>query len=327
MQFTQDGSSNIPSYQISVSTNGLQSANIPAGVFFTPIHQPPQLIRPLGTQSVTVGQAFSFTIQDSFIDPQNEPVHLSAQYRNSSLPAWLSFDAANERFTGTAPNVGLTDITVTAIDAEGLSVQTDVVINALSAPTTNTPYLQKALISAGVSGGVGVGFYLFKLCLKRAADKKLIESLQHGQDDFDRDVVKPIAQAISRRVKITSFSGISENTLEEFKGAVRTLIAELSQRGINFEFDKIKADKRDELINEIATQTRLYLSEKRSCGKALCSFFGAEASPEDIRKAAPNIAQRIVDVIEHRQGSQVVMTSLAPVDDEEPSGADLRMQY
>ena len=67
--------------------------------------------------------------------------------------------------------------------------------------------------------------------------------------------------------------------------------------------------------------------EKRSYGKALCSFFGAEASPEDIRKAAPNIAGRIVEVIEQRQGSQVVMTALAPLEEEEPTGIDLKMRY
>ena len=123
-------------------------------------------------------------------------------------------------------------------------------------------------------------------------------------------MVRPIAEAISKRVKITGFSGISENTLEEFKGAVRTLIAELQSRDVEIHLEKLEPSKRDALINEIATQTKLYLKDKRSYGKAFCSFFAAEASPEDIRKAAPNIAEQIVSVIEQRQGSNVVMRGL-----------------
>ena len=86
--------------------------------------------------------------------------------------------------------------------------------------------------------------------------------------------------------------------------------------------------QRDALINEIATQTKLYLSEKRSCGKALCSFFGAEASPEDIRKAAPSIAERIGGVVTRRQSNQVqMMTPIVPVDEAMPQGLDLKMRY
>ena len=329
VQFTQDGSSQLPSYSVTVADSGLQSANIPVGIFFIPASQAPQLIRPLVDQKVTVGQPFSFGIQDSFVDPQNEPITLTASVANSTfLPSWINFNTIQQRFSGTAAIVGITNMQVAATDVEGLSTKGYFAIDAEAAPATNTPYLEKALISAGISGGVGLAFYLFKLSLKRAADKKLLESLKQNQGDFDRDVVCPIAEAISKRVKITGFSGVSENTLEEFKGAVRTLISELDARGIDMHIDKMGSLKRDALINEIATQTKLYLSEKRTFGKAFCSFFGAEASPDDIRKAAPNIAARIVEVMEQRQGSQVVMTPLhSSMDNDEPAGMDLKLRY
>ena len=311
VQFTQDGSSNIPNYQLSVSSDGLQSASLPAGVFFSPITRPPRLIQPFPDQTVTVGKPFSFAIINNFIDPQGESVALTPQGVNRTmLPQWLSYNPTNQRFSGIAPNPGITDVEIVGTNVDELSAQSDFIINATPNTTTSLSYLQKTIISAAVSGGVGLSFYLLKLALKRAADRKLLDSLKQNKDDFDVNVVRPIAEAISKRVKITGFSGISENTLDEFKGAVRTLIAELESRGVEIHLEKLEPSKRDALINEIATQTKLYLKDKRSYGKALCSFLTAEASPEDIRKAAPAIAEQIVSVIEARQGANVVMRGL-----------------
>ena len=328
VQFTQDGSSNIPSYQLSVAADGLQSASLPAGVFFSPITRPPRLTQAFPDQTVTVGKPFSFAIVNNFVDPQGESVTLSPQGMNKTLlPQWLSYNSINQRFSGTAPNPGITDVEIVGTNVDELSAESDFVINATPNTTTSLSYLQKTIISAAVSGGVGLSFYLFKLALKRAADRKLLDSLKQNKDEFDVNVVRPIAEAISKRVKITGFSGISENTLDEFKGAVRTLIAELEARDVEIHLENLEPSKRDALINEIATQTKLYLKHKRSYGKALCSFFAAEASPEDIRKAAPEIAQKIVDVIEHRQSSNQLQMATIVQDDEESAGMDLKLKY
>ena len=328
VQFTHDGSSNIPYYQLSVSSNGLQSASLPAGVFFSPITKPPRLSQPFPDQTVTVGKSFSFAIVNNFIDPQGETVTLSAHGVNKTfLPQWISYNPINQRFSGTASSPGITDIEIVGTNVDDLSAQSDFVINANPDTSTSLSYLQKTIISAAVSGGVGLSFYLFKLGLKRAADRKLLDSLKQNKDEFDDNVVRPIAEAISKRVKITGFSGISENTLDEFKGAVRTLIAELEAREIEIHLEKLEPSKRDALINEIATQTKLYLKQKRSYGRALCSFLTAEATPEDIRKAAPEIAQKIVDVIEHRQSSYQVPMATIVSEEEEPDGIDLKMRH
>jgi hypothetical protein len=321
VQFMQDGSSNIPYYQLSVAADGLQSASLPAGVFFSPITRPPRLTQPFPDQTVTVGKPFSFAIVNNFIDPQGEAVTLTPQGVNKTyLPSWLSYNPTNQRFSGTAPNPGITDVEIVGTNVDELSAQSDFIINATPNTTTSLSYLQKTIISAAVSGGVGLSFYLLKLGLKRAADRKLLDSLKQNQDEFDVNVVRPIAEAISKRVKITGFSGISENTLDEFKGAVRTLIAELESRDIEIHLEKLEPSKRDALINEIATQTKLYLKDKRSYGKAFCSFFAAEASPEDIRKAAPSIAEQIVSVIESRQGANVVLRGLV-LEEQKPQKA------
>ena len=60
---------------------------------------------------------------DTFTDPQGETLTYGAtQSDGKALPSWLSFDAATETFSGTAPetaqNLG---ITVTATDSSGLS--------------------------------------------------------------------------------------------------------------------------------------------------------------------------------------------------------------
>jgi hypothetical protein len=46
-------------------------------------------------------------------------------------------------------------------------------------------------------------------------------------------------------------------------------------------------------------------------------FLCGRASPEDIRKAEPTIADRVGLVIEHRQASQVVMMATIVTGDEE----------
>ena len=332
VQFTQDGTHNLPSYSVTLEENGLYSANSQGSVFFTPINHPPQLIQPLSVQYVTVGQPFSFTVQNSFIDPQGEAIQLSAQYQNSSfLPPWLTFDIANERFTGTAPVPGLTNIELLATDTQGLSTETNVAIDAIPTPNANASPLEKALISTGITVAVGAGFYLLKLAMKRAADKKIIEALNKGQNAFDQQVVMPIAQAISKKVKINGFLGIGERSLNEFKTAVRALITELDKLGMDTQIDKMDPKNSEALVNELGTQTKRYVLEKRSCGRALCFLFVAEVSPEEIRKAAPIIAKRVANNIGLSKDSHVIMASLSPSQGEikagqEDDGLDLKLK-
>ena len=65
--------------------------------------------------------------------------------------------------------------------------------------------IQKAIISSVVSGTIGLFFAILQICLKRAADKKLLQALGEGTDNYDLTVVRPVATEIARHIKVTGF--------------------------------------------------------------------------------------------------------------------------
>ena len=88
VQFIPDNSRSVPGYQLSVldPASGLQSASLPASIFFTPLNQPPQLMSALPEKIVIVGEPFSFTIPfGAFQDPQGEALqYVVSRYNNFS---------------------------------------------------------------------------------------------------------------------------------------------------------------------------------------------------------------------------------------------------
>ena len=85
--------------------------------------------------------------------------------------------------------------------------------------------IQKAIIGASISGGMGIGFALVQICLKRLANRKLLQALGEGANDYDQTVVRPVAQEIAGRVKITGFLNATTNIrMRSFKSAVRSLL-------------------------------------------------------------------------------------------------------
>ncbi|MCB4820356.1 putative Ig domain-containing protein [Roseicella aerolata] len=83
------------------------------------VNDAPVLAAALADQSVTAGDAFSFTIPaGSFTDPDaGTTLTYSARSADgSALPAWLSFDAATGAFSGTPATAGTFSVTVTASD-------------------------------------------------------------------------------------------------------------------------------------------------------------------------------------------------------------------
>ena len=76
-----------------------------------------------------------------------------------------------------------------------------------------------------------------------------------------------------------------------------------------------EAVNRGDLINEIATQTKLELVPKQglcSCA-ALTSFFKAQATPKQIRQAAPKIAAAVAKTLGDRKkdgGQKAEMTAI-----------------
>jgi len=86
----------------------------------------PNLVAQTPNQTATVGTAFSFALPGStFQDPDNGDylTLAAAQSNGTTVPAWLTFNAATGRFNGTpGPNdIGGFDLKVTATDSFGLS--------------------------------------------------------------------------------------------------------------------------------------------------------------------------------------------------------------
>lgn len=84
----------------------------------------PVVVSQTANQTWGLGQAVSFALPSgTFYDPEAEKLTYSAtQSGGSALPSWLTFNAATQAFTGTAPTTPSTlGISITATDTSGLS--------------------------------------------------------------------------------------------------------------------------------------------------------------------------------------------------------------
>ncbi len=107
----------------------------------------PTVATPLADQTAVQDVAFSFTLPaGSFadIDAGDSLTHSATLTDGSALPAWLSFDAATQAFSGTPGNadVGMFSVRVTATDGSGSSAFDDFVLtvaNANDAPVLAGP--------------------------------------------------------------------------------------------------------------------------------------------------------------------------------------------
>ena len=134
-----------------------------------------------------------------------------------------------------------------------------------------------------------------QVCLKRSANKKLLKALGDSTDQYDLTVVRPVAKEIARQIKITGFMNHTTNTqMVHFKSAVRSILFELTQRGVDLNFAAMDPPVRDGLINEIARQTRRVVLSDKNCCNGCLSFFKAQATPKEIEEAAPVIAEAVV---------------------------------
>ena len=99
----------------------------------------PVLAVPTATQTWVQGKKISFALPGgTFVDPQKAKLTYSAVLGSGgALPSWLSFNAANQTFSGTVPNVMQTlALTVTATDTSGLSAsETFQAVVPAAAPT------------------------------------------------------------------------------------------------------------------------------------------------------------------------------------------------
>ena len=120
-----------------------------------------------GARAVIVDKAFALDLHDGLLtDPDGDRLVYSATRADgSALPAWLGFDPATGRFSGTpsAADAGLVDIHVTATDGGGLSAASTLTLNV----RTNTP-ATVAMVDTVV--GLGAAFEVAPLLAATDAD-------------------------------------------------------------------------------------------------------------------------------------------------------------
>jgi len=101
--------------------------------------EPPTLTNQTAAQQWTEGHAISLTLAaNTFNSPNGDPlVYTATQQNGQALPSWLTFNAATDSFTGTAPSTAQTiDLKVTATDTVNNLSVSDVFAATVSTPTT-----------------------------------------------------------------------------------------------------------------------------------------------------------------------------------------------
>ncbi len=130
--------------------SGGQTVNTTFNVTLTSVNDAPTIAIPIPDQTTTEGQSFSFTFTaDTFndIDINDSLTYTAALANGSSLPGWLTFDAANRAFNGTPTNVdiGTLDLKVIAIDIQGATAE----------DSFNLQVINPAIQPIPIQGGAG----------------------------------------------------------------------------------------------------------------------------------------------------------------------------
>ncbi len=326
IQLTDDGSLITPSYTITVEgVKSLSSAPNQTQVYFSSQGMyAPQLVN--NYLSVTQGEATVLSNRYlSAMQPDGQALNVTAMFYVSDIThghfsltaqpqTWLSFFSQEQLSSGQVQFVQDGSLSVpgysSAVQAFGLQSASQPA-GIFFTPVNETPpstsssgsleysTVQKAIIGAVVSGTIGIFFAVFQVCLKRAANKKLLQALGEGTDEYDLTVVRPVAKEIAQRIKITGFLNATTNReMASFKGAVRSLLTALDERGVDLNFAEMKPVKRDALINEIGNQVERWVKVNRrgctACCPGLTAFFRAQLNPDSLRAAAGEIADNIV---------------------------------
>src|SRR2546426_403113 len=113
------------SLSVTATDTGNLSASDTFGLTVTNVNEAPALANPIADQTTVEDSAFSFQVPaTTFADPDagDTLTYSTSQGDGSTLPGWLSFDAASRTFSGTPDDtqVGMLSLTVTATDGGGL---------------------------------------------------------------------------------------------------------------------------------------------------------------------------------------------------------------
>lgn len=113
-------------------------------------NQAPVVSNSLVDKVATVGANLTYTFaSNTFTDSNGDALTYTATLANgSSLPSWLSFNAATRTFSGVPPTTGTETIRVTANDGKGGLVSDDFLLSVNSSSTTAQAVVSFSLINA-----------------------------------------------------------------------------------------------------------------------------------------------------------------------------------
>ncbi|MRR58516.1 MAG: tandem-95 repeat protein [Deltaproteobacteria bacterium] len=149
------GNDNVGALSIRVTATDLAGATASSSfaISIANVNDAPVVVTAPADQPATEDQTFSFQIPaDSFVDiDAGDQLSYSATLANGDpLPAWLTFDAATQTFSGTPgnDNVGALSIRVTATDLAGATANSNFAIsiaNVNDAPVVAVPLIDQAV--------------------------------------------------------------------------------------------------------------------------------------------------------------------------------------
>ncbi|MDD2893964.1 MAG: VCBS domain-containing protein, partial [Halothiobacillaceae bacterium] len=140
-----EGQTAIDSFSYSIADAAGATSTATVNVTITGTNDAPIMATAIANQSTLQDAPFSFTVPaDSFTDIDNGDLltYTATMMDGSALPAWLTFDAATQTFSGVADNrdVGLLAVRVTATDLSGASASGTFMLdvqNVNDTPTAN----------------------------------------------------------------------------------------------------------------------------------------------------------------------------------------------
>ncbi len=321
IQFIQDGSSNAPSYAVTViDSYGFTDGPALGSITF---NSDPKLINNFLNinqgQAVTLNSANLLAVSGSETPSSNLLFTASAiqhgqfEYVNNtgvaittflqqkiteSSVAFVQDDSSHSPFY----NMSVSDGTLSTIP---MPVTVSFNVNPPQDIASNNNTARNAAIGASISGAMLVGFFLgTRYFSNRKAKQDLNDLLVSDTTAVEKEqklngkVVSLVANKIFESLKTTNiFSYRSLSDTRDFLLAIEQMIWKLSDSMVNLDFDAMDAMDCGFLLSEIARETRRHAISSTGYYTNITHFFRAEITPQQLSSKAQEIATAVKETV------------------------------
>ena len=276
VEFTQDDTATVPGYSVTVSDGQISTSLQPAEITFEamPVLEKNILTVTQGQTLILTSDQLSATDRET---PGGELVFTASVVQHGHFEDIGASGIATMQFSQQRIASGaIKFITDSSSDspAYNMSVSDGLLSTPSSAAIVNfspspeiveqstSTIVRNAITGAIISGGVGFGFFVMQLCIRRRAEKYFeqatidSEGVGKEQADFHKNVVRPVTKRVLERVKIAGITGyVSQNTARNTVSAIIDIIHQLERQGVNMDLHKLKAVDQTHLVDLIARKT------------------------------------------------------------------------